>query len=74
MSNRVSRAFVVIAALVALAFPALGFAQASPLKQYEGLRGKDREQKLGEGAKKEGRLVMYSFTAVDQLQPLLDEF
>ena len=54
----------------------LGLAQsaASPLKLYEGLKGKDREQKLSEGAKKEGRVVVYSFTAVDQLQPLLEEF
>jgi iron(III) transport system substrate-binding protein len=47
---------------------------ASILKQYEGLRGKEREQKLSEGAKKEGKVVVYSFTAADQLQPLLDEF
>jgi len=47
---------------------------ASILKQYEGLRGKEREQKLSEGAKKEGKVVIYSFTAADQLQPLLDEF
>jgi iron(III) transport system substrate-binding protein len=47
---------------------------ASTLKQYEGLKGKEREQKLSEGAKKEGRVVVYSFTAADQLQPLLDEF
>ena len=62
--------------MVALAFPSLSLAQsaASPLKLYEGLKGKDREQKLSEGAKKEGRVVVYSFTAVDQLQPLLEEF
>jgi iron(III) transport system substrate-binding protein len=46
----------------------------SPLKKYDGLRGKEREQKLVEGAKKEGKVVIYSFTAVDQLKPLLDEF
>jgi hypothetical protein len=38
------------------------------------LRGKEREQRLVEGAKKEGEVVVYSFTAVDQLKPLLDEF
>ncbi|MGH7886237.1 MAG: hypothetical protein ACREPG_00100, partial [Candidatus Binatia bacterium] len=74
MSSKVSRALVVIASLAVLAFPSLSFAQASPLKSYEGLKGKEREQKLIEGAKKEGRVVVYSFTAVDQLQPLLAEF
>ena len=76
MSGKAIRTFVLIAAMLALAFPSLSLAQgaASPLKLYEGLKGKDREQKLSEGAKKEGRVVVYSFTAVDQLQPLLEEF
>ncbi|MBI4522224.1 MAG: extracellular solute-binding protein [Deltaproteobacteria bacterium] len=47
---------------------------AQILKRYEGLKGKEREEKLIEGAKKEGSAVVYSFTAVDQLKPLLDEF
>jgi hypothetical protein len=44
------------------------------LKAYDGLKGKEREAKLIEGAKKETKVVVYSFTAVDQLKPLLDEF
>src|SRR5688572_25632398 len=44
------------------------------LKGYDGLKGKEREAKLIEGAKKDGKVVVYSFTAVDQLKPLLDEF
>jgi hypothetical protein len=53
----------------------LCFAQSTAtLRPYDGLKGKEREQKLIEGAKKEGKLVVYSFTAVDQLKPLLDEF
>lgn len=47
---------------------------ATVLKAYEGLKGKEREQRLSDGAKKEGKVVVYSFTAVDQLTPLLDEF
>jgi len=74
MSGKVLRTSVLIATVITLAFPSLSFAQASPLKQFEALKGKDREQKLDEGAKKEGRIVVYSFTAVDQLQPLLAEF
>jgi iron(III) transport system substrate-binding protein len=58
----------------AFATSAAAQSAASILKQYEGLRGKEREQKLSEGAKKEGKVVIYSFTAADQLQPLLDEF
>jgi iron(III) transport system substrate-binding protein len=53
--------------------PALG-QSSNVLKKYEGLRGKEREQQLIEGAKREGKVVIYSFTAVDQLKPLLDEF
>ena len=65
-----------ISSVIALVFPSLSFAQgaASALKQYEGLKGKERTKRLSEGAKKEGRVVVYSFTAVDQLTPLLDEF
>ena len=44
------------------------------LRPVDGLKGQEREQKLIEGAKKEGKVVVYSFTAVDQLKPLLDEF
>src|SRR6478672_10082107 len=51
------------------------FAQSTvALRPYDGVKGKQREQKLSEGAKKEGKVVVYSFTAVDQLKPLLDEF
>ena len=53
----------------------LCFAQSTTtLRPYDGLKGKEREQKLIEGAKKDGKVVVYSFTAVDQLKPLLDEF
>ena len=76
MGSKGLRASVLIVSLIALGIPSIVFAQsaASPLKLYEGLKGKDRELKLSEGAKKEGRVVVYSFTAVDQLQPLLEEF
>lgn len=65
-----------LASFTALIFPSYLFAQgsATPLTSLVGLKGKEREQKLSEGAKKEGRVVVYSFTAVDQLKPLLDEF
>ena len=64
------------ASVIALAFPTIGLAQTagSVLKSFEGLKGKEREQRLSEGAKKEGKVVVYSFTAVDQLTPLLEEF
>jgi iron(III) transport system substrate-binding protein len=56
--------------------PHLSFAETAGeiLKQYEGLNPKQRQEKLVEGARKEGAVVIYSFTAVDQLVPLLEEF
>jgi DNA-binding transcriptional LysR family regulator len=62
--------------IIAVALPTIGLAQSagSVLKTFEGLKGKEREQRLSEGAKKEGKVVVYSFTAVDQLTPLLEEF
>jgi iron(III) transport system substrate-binding protein len=76
MSRKASLLSLFIASVIALGLPSLGSAQsaASILKPYEGLKGKEREQRLSEGAKKEGRVVVYSFTAVDQLKPLLEEF
>ena len=65
----------ILALLTAALAGSLCFAQSSAtLRPYDGLKGKEREQKLSEGAKKEGKVVVYSFTAVDQLKPLLDEF
>jgi iron(III) transport system substrate-binding protein len=63
------------AALLLLVSDSPGLAQSGTLlKKFEGLRGQEREQKLIDGAKKEGKVVVYSFTAVDQLKPLLEEF
>src|SRR5262245_47323503 len=76
-SMRVIRAFRCYSSLLSFLFlfNSLCFAQSTPaLRPYDGLKGKEREQKLMEGAKKEGKVVVYSFTAVDQLKPLLDEF
>src|SRR5512145_1119624 len=65
----------IFALLILIGADPLCFAQSTPmLRPFDNLKGKEREQKLVEGAKKEGRVVVYSFTAVDQLKPLLDEF
>ena len=72
MRRKILCFLLLIASVIGLVFPPLSRAQA--LKQYEGLKGREREQRLSEGAKKEGRVVVYSFTAVDQLTPLLEEF
>jgi iron(III) transport system substrate-binding protein len=55
-------------------FPTWAQTATQFLKDYDGLKAKEREAKLIEGAKKDGKVVVYSFTAVDQLKPLLDEF
>jgi iron(III) transport system substrate-binding protein len=78
MSKRRNYLFLSLLTFLAISLIAASASQAqsaaSLLKTYEGLQGKEREQKLTEGAKKEGKVVVYSFTAVDQLKPLLDEF
>ena len=73
--NRLVSLLYLCAVAIILFFDSPALAQSSNvLKKYDGLRGKEREQQLIEGAKKEGKVVIYSFTAVDQLKPLLDEF
>ena len=44
------------------------------LKAYEKLPAKEREAKLIEGAKREGKVVYYGTIAIDQSTPLLDAF
>ncbi len=68
--------FCLLSFLILFLFPSLSLAETAGqlLKRYEGLKGREREEKLMEGAKKEGTVVVYSFTAVDQLKPLLEEF
>jgi iron(III) transport system substrate-binding protein len=73
--SRLVRVLNLCAVTIALLSDPPLFAQsATLLKKYEGMKAKEREQKFAEGAKKEGKVVVYSFTAVDQLKPLLDEF
>ena len=51
--------------VLAIESPALAQSAVSVLKKLAGLQTKEREQKLIEGAKKEGKVVVYSFTVVD---------
>lgn len=44
------------------------------LKGYEGLTGKEREAKLIDGAKREGKMVYYGTTAIDHIKRAFDEF
>src|SRR5206468_5558270 len=78
MRKKKTRLFLTLLGSLVMALatesPALAQSAASVLKKLAGLQTKEREQKLIEGAKKEGKVVIYSFTAVDQLKPLLDEF
>lgn len=53
----------------------LSFADAGAvLKTFESLSGKEREAKLIEEAKREGKLVYYGTIAIDQSTPLMDAF
>lgn len=47
---------------------------AEVLKTYERLTGKEREAKLIEGAKREGKMVYYGSTAIDHSKRILDAF
>ena len=51
-----------------------GRSAAQVLKAYEGLTGKEREAKLIEGAKREGKMVYYGTTAIDHSKRILDAF
>ena len=74
-TRTVSRYSLIFTLLTFSLVNSIAFAQSTTtLRPYDGLKGKEREQKLTEGAKKEGKVVVYSFTAVDQLKPLLEEF
>lgn len=66
--------FAAILFIIASSHRSSAQAAGDILKQYEGLSPKQRQEKLVEGARKEGAVVIYSFTAVDQLTPLLEEF
>jgi iron(III) transport system substrate-binding protein len=58
-----------------LFLPALSYAGAGDvLRAYEKLSGKEREAKLIDGAKREGKVVYYGTIAIDQSTPLLEAF
>src|SRR5262245_54128917 len=47
---------------------------AEVLKTYERLSEKERDNQLVEGAKREGKLVFYGVTTVDQTKRVFEEF
>jgi len=51
-----------------------GKSAAEVLSAYKGLTGSQREQKLIEGAKREGTLIEYGITATDNYKRVLEEF
>lgn len=51
-----------------------GKTAAEVLKAYDGLSEKERENKLVEGAKREGKMVLYGVTTVDQTKRIFDAF
>lgn len=67
------RSILVIAGVVAACAPRLAAAQSSDNPAM--YRGPDREQRLLEGARKEGQVMVYSSMIADQaLRPLIDGF
>lgn len=70
------RALPALAALL-LAFcalPGLAFAQASRVAEIAAYQGADREQRLIEGARREGDLLVYSSMQHDSIAPLQKAF
>ena len=57
-----------------LATRSYGATAAEVLKSYEKLSAKEREAKLIDGAKREGKLVYYGSILVDQMKRVFDEF
>lgn len=51
-----------------------GKTAAEVLKAYDGLSEKERENRLIEGATREGKLVFYGVTTVDQTKRIFEEF
>ncbi len=60
--------------LLLVASSSYGKSAAEVLKSYEGLTGKEREARLIEGAKREGKMVYYGTTAIDHSKRILDAF
>jgi iron(III) transport system substrate-binding protein len=67
---------IVISALsLALTFSSIHAQTAGEiLKAYESLKKPERKTRLVEGAKKEGRLVVYGTLGVDAARPMLEKF
>jgi len=51
-----------------------GKTAAEVLRAYDGLSEKERDDQLVEGAKREGKLIFYGVTTVDQTQRIFEEF
>ncbi|MGH7784779.1 MAG: ABC transporter substrate-binding protein, partial [Candidatus Binatia bacterium] len=63
-----------VAAIISNALPSYGKSAGDILKDYSRLPEKERESKILEGAKREGKLVYYGTTAVDHIQRVFTEF
>jgi iron(III) transport system substrate-binding protein len=63
-----------IAAFISIPRSSYGKTAGEILKDYGGLPEKERESKILEGAKREGKLVYYGTTAIDHIQRVFTEF
>jgi len=63
-----------VSMLVSLVFAVVAFAAPAGIEQLANYKGKDREQVLIEGAKKEGGLSFYSSMNAKDSKPLVDGF
>jgi iron(III) transport system substrate-binding protein len=76
-SKKPNRLFLLLLTAIALvSYAATGYAKTAGeiLQDYGSLPDKERETKILEGAKREGKVVYYGTTAVDHIQRVFAEF
>ncbi len=73
-SERFFLSLLLAAAFVSSALPSYGKTAGETLADYSRLPEKERESKIVEGAKREGKMIYYGTTAVDHIQRVFTEF
>jgi hypothetical protein len=73
-SERFFLSLLLAVAFVSSALPSYGKTAGETLADYSRLPEKERESKIFEGAKREGKMIYYGTTAVDHIQRVFTEF
>ena len=73
-SLRLSLLLLLAATFLSFASPTYAKSAGETLADYSRLPEKERESKIVEGAKREGKMIYYGTTAVDHVQRVFAEF